>query len=222
VIAAVLFDCDGVLADSEHIATEVLLEDLAARGWVMTAEESEARFLGLSLPMMVASVEERVGRLPATWASDLALRLADEMAHRVAPIPFSGEAVAAVVAMGLGHAVGSNSSRGELAAKLARLGLAETFGPRVVSHEDVPRGKPAPDIWLRCAALVGAAPASCVVIEDSLTGVRAARAAGMRVLGYAPPSLSGAGTGAALAAAGAEPFACMSALPGMIERLAAA
>ncbi len=216
-IAAVLFDCDGVLADSEHIATEILLEDLAARGWVMTAEESEARFLGLSLPMMVAEVEERVGPLPRTWAGDVAARLADEMSRRVVPIPFSGEAVAAVVAMGLGHAVGSNSSRGELSAKLTRLGLAGTFGPRVVSHEDVPRGKPAPDIWLRCAALVGAAPEACVVVEDSLTGVRAARAAGMRVLGYAP-----SGTAAMLAEAGAEPFPCMSALPGLIERLAAA
>lgn len=219
-ISAVLFDCDGVLADSEHIATGILLQDLAARGWAMTAEESEARFLGLSLPMMVAAVEEKVGKLPATWARDLAMRLADEMAHRVTPIPFSGEAVVAVAAMGLGHAVGSNSSRGELAAKLARLGLADVFGDRVVSHEDVPRGKPAPDIWLRCAVLVGAAPEACVVIEDSLTGVRAARAAGMRVLGYAPAAVSGAEAAAMLAAAGAEPFACMSALPGLIERLA--
>lgn len=217
-VSAVLFDCDGVLADSEHIATELLLEDLAARGWVMTAAESEARFLGLSLPMMVAAVEEKVGPLPATWARDLAERLAAEMAARVLPIPFSGEAVAAVVAMGLGHAVGSNSSRGELAAKLARLGLAETFSGRVVSHEDVPRGKPAPDIWLRCAALLGAPPEGCVVVEDSLAGVRAARAAGMRVLGYAPAA---SGTAQMLAAAGAEPFACMSLLPRMIERLAA-
>lgn len=215
-ISAVLFDCDGVLADSEHIATELLLEDLGARGWVMTAAESEARFLGLSLPMMVAAVEEKVGPLPRTWASDLAARLAAEMAERVTPIPHSGEAVAAVAAMGLGHAVGSNSSRGELTAKLTRLGLADVFGHRVVSHEDVPRGKPAPDIWLRCAALLGVEPDACVVIEDSLTGVRAARAAGMRVLGYAP-----AGTAAMLAEAGAEPFPCMSALPGLIERLAA-
>lgn len=215
-ISAVLFDCDGVLADSEHIATELLLEDLAARGWVMTAAESEARFLGLSLPMMVAAVEEKVGPLPPNWARDLAARLAEEMAHRVTPIPHSAEAVAAVAAMGLGHAVGSNSSRGELAAKLTRLGLAAVFGDRVVSHEDVARGKPAPDIWLRCAALVGAAPEACIVIEDSLTGVRAARAAGMRVLGYAPGD-----TASVLAAAGAEPFPCMSVLPGLIERLAA-
>jgi beta-phosphoglucomutase-like phosphatase (HAD superfamily) len=120
-----------------------------------------------------------------------------------------------VRAMGLGHAVGSNSSRAELAAKLARLGLDGIFEGRVVSYEDVPRGKPAPDIWLRCAALVGAGPAECVVVEDSVTGVRAARAAGMRVFGYAP---NGA---AALAAAGAEPFASMAALPGLLSALEA-
>jgi HAD superfamily hydrolase (TIGR01509 family) len=219
VVAAVLFDCDGVLADSEAIATELLLEDLAARGWRLTHAEADSRFLGLSLPMMLPAVEAEVGALPAGWARDLAARLAAEMAERVAPIPGALEAVAAVAAMGLGHAVGSNSSRGELAAKLARLGLAATFAGRVVSHEDVPRGKPAPDIWLRCAALVGAAPAACVVVEDSVTGVRAARAAGMRVLGYAPAG-SPAG-GAALAAEGAEPFADMAALPTLIESLAA-
>jgi HAD superfamily hydrolase (TIGR01509 family) len=215
-IEAVLFDCDGVLADSEAIATELLLEDLASRGWRMTAAESEARFLGLSLPMMAPVVADRVGPLPDGWASGLAERLAAEMAGRVTPIAGALEAVAAVRAMGLGHAVGSNSSRGELAAKLARLGLDAVFAGRVVSHEDVPRGKPAPDIWLRCAALVGVSPEACIVVEDSVTGVRAARAAGMRVLGYAPHDV------AALAAAGAAPFTEMAALPALLEGMAAA
>lgn len=213
-LAAVLFDCDGVLADSEAIANGIVAEDLTSRGWAMSPGEAERRFLGLSLPLMVPLIEAELGPLPATWATTLAERIAGAMARRVTPIPGAIEAVAAVAAMALGRAVGSNSSRRELAAKLGRLGLAETFAGRVVSHEDVAQGKPAPDIWLRCAALAGAAPASCVVVEDSVTGVRAARAAGMRVLGYAP-----GGDGRALAAAGAEPFAAMASLPSLLERL---
>jgi HAD superfamily hydrolase (TIGR01509 family) len=210
VIDAVLFDCDGVLADSEAIANAIVAEDLTARGWTMTREEAEHRFLGLSLPMMVPMIAARIA-IPDDWARTVTLRIVAAMAEQVTPIPGAVAAIAAVRAMGLGHAVGSNSSRAELAAKLARLGLDGIFAGRVVSYEDVAAGKPAPDIWLRCAALVGAAPSRCVVVEDSVTGARAGRAAGMRVLGYAPN-----GTAAALAAAGAEPFARMEDLPGII------
>lgn len=214
-IQAVLFDCDGVLADSEAIASGIVAEDLTARGWPMTAREAEHLFLGLSLPMMVPMIAERVA-LPDGWAMALTRRIVTAMTTAVVPIQGAAAAVAGVRAMGLGHAVGSNSSRAELAAKLARLGFDGIFAGRVVSYEDVAAAKPAPDIWLRCAALVGAEPARCVVVEDSVAGVRAGRAAGMRVLGYAPD-----GSGAALAAAGAEPFARMHALPGLIAGIIA-
>lgn len=214
-VAAVLFDCDGVLADSEAIANTIIAEDLTARGWPMTRHEAEQRFLGLSLPMMVPMIAARVA-LPEGWAYETTMRIVGAMATEVVPIQGAAAAVAGVRAMGLAHAVGSNSSRAELAAKLARLGLDGIFEGRVVSYEDVAAGKPAPDIWLRCAALVGTPPERCVVIEDSVTGVRAGRAAGMRVLGYAPN-----GTAAALAAEGAEPFARMDALPGLIEAIIA-
>ncbi|WP_291299127.1 HAD family phosphatase [Elioraea sp.] len=209
-IDAVLFDCDGVLADSEAIANTIIAEDLTARGWPMTGREAEHRFLGLSLPMMAPMIAARIA-IPDDWALAMTMRIVGAMATEVVPIPGSAGAIAAVRAMGLGHAVGSNSSRAELAAKLARLGLDGIFDGRVVSYEDVAAGKPAPDIWLRCAALVGVEPARCVVIEDSVTGVRAGRAAGMRVLGYAPN-----GAAAALAAEGAEPFARMDALADII------
>ncbi len=218
-VAAILFDCDGVLADSEAIANALVADDLTARGWVMTRHEAEHRFLGLSLPQMLPMIEAELGRMPAGWAENLSDRITEAMAREVIAIEGALEAVAAVRATGLGHAVGSNSSRAELVAKLGRLGLAETFAGRVVSYQDVASGKPAPDIWLRCASLVGAEPARCVVVEDSLAGVRAARAAGMRVLGYAPADTSGGGTAERLAAAGALPFARMAELPGLIEAL---
>lgn len=213
-VAAVLFDCDGVLADSEAIANTLVADDLTARGWAMSSEEAERRFLGLSLPQMMPLIEAELGRMPPGWAEGLSERIAEEMGRRVIAIEGALEAVASVRAMGLGHAVGSNSSRAELEVKLARLGLAEAFGGRVVSYQDVAAGKPAPDIWLRCAALVGAGPEACVVVEDSIAGVRAGRAAGMRVLGYAPN-----GSADVLAAAGARPFARMASLPALIEEL---
>ncbi|WP_239451745.1 HAD family hydrolase [Elioraea rosea] len=218
-VAAVLFDCDGVLADSEAIANTLVADDLTARGWAMSPHEAERRFLGLSLPQMMPLIEAALGTMPPGWAEALSERIAEEMGRRVIAIEGALEAVASVRAMGLGHAVGSNSSRAELEAKLARLGLAEAFGGRVVSYQDVSAGKPAPDIWLRCATLVGAGPEACVVVEDSIAGVRAGRAAGMRVLGYAPPGSSPGGTAEALAREGARPFARMAALPALIEEL---
>ena len=98
-------------------------------------------------------------------------------------MPGAPEAVRAVVGAGIPVAVASNAGRAELRAKLARLGLAELFAGRVFSFEDVPRPKPAPDIYLAAARSCGAAPAECVVVEDSLLGVRAGIAAGCRVLG---------------------------------------
>ncbi len=209
--AAVLFDCDGVLADSEAVVNAIVAEEVTARGWPMTGAEAHDAFLGLSLPDMIPRIEARVGRLPMSWSADLSRLIAATMAERTIPVPGAVEAVAAIAAAGIPLACASNSSRLELAIKLRGLGLAEIFAHRVFSFEDVDRAKPWPDIYLAAAASCGADPRDCVVVEDSVPGVRAGRAAGCRVLGYAdvtPPAL--------LAAHGAEPFATMAALPRLL------
>jgi HAD superfamily hydrolase (TIGR01509 family) len=119
--------------------------------------------------------------------------------------------VRAFAAAGVPVAVASNSARFELAAKMRSLGLAQVFAGRVFSYEDVPRPKPWPDMYLAAAAACGAAPQDCVVVEDSVPGVRAGRAAGCRVMGFCHESPA-----SVLAAHGAEPFADMAALPGLL------
>ncbi|WP_369407946.1 HAD family hydrolase [Roseomonas rosulenta] len=208
---AVLFDCDGVLADTEMMVNTLVAEQLTALGWPMTAAQSRETFLGLALPDMVPRIEARVGPLPADWVEELSTLIAHEMTRRTPPMPGAAEAVRAVAAAGLPVAVASNSGRVELMAKMRSLGLARVFAERVFSFEDVDRPKPWPDIYLAAAAACGAAPQDCVVIEDSVPGVRAGRAAGCRVLGFAHETPAGV-----LAAHGAEPFAEMIALPALL------
>ena len=208
---AVLFDCDGVLADSEMAVNALVAEQLTGLGWPMTAAESREAFLGLALPDMVPRIEARIGPLPERWARDMSTLLAHEMALRTPPMPGAIEAVKAVAAAGLAVAVASNSARAELSAKLRSLGLATVFAERVFSFEDVDRPKPYPDMYLAAAAACDAAPQDCVVIEDSVPGVRAGRAAGCRVLGFARETPRGV-----LAAHGAEPFGEMAELAGLL------
>jgi len=208
---AVLFDCDGVLADSEMVVNRLVAEQLTALGWPMTAAQSRASFLGLALPDMVPRIEARIGPLPPDWTEELSVLIAHEMTLHTPAIEGAVEAVRAIAAGGLAVAVASNSARAELAAKLRALDLAHVFAGRVFSFEDVDRPKPWPDIYLAAAASCDAAPQDCVVIEDSVPGVRAGRAAGCRVLGYARETPAGV-----LAAHGAEPFADMRELTAML------
>lgn len=208
---AVLFDCDGVLADTEIMVNTLVAEQLTALGWPMTAAESRATFLGMALPDMVPRIEARVGALPADWVEELSTLIAHEMQRRTPPMPGAAEVARAVAAAGVPVAVASNSGRAELMAKMRSLGLATVFGERVFSFEDVDRPKPWPDIYLAAAAACDAAPQDCVVIEDSVPGVRAGRAAGCRVLGFAHETPAGV-----LSAHGAEPFLSMADLPALL------
>ena len=183
--SAILFDCDGVLADSEPVVNRVVAADLSARGWPLTPDEAGAMFLGLAFPAMVPLVEAQVGPLPADWTQTLKHRTAETMALEVTPVPGAAELLATVRAAGVPIALASNSSRVELTAKLTRLGFTEAFAGRIFSFEDVPRPKPEPDIYLVAAAACGADPADCVVIEDSAAGVQAGVAAGCTVFGFA-------------------------------------
>lgn len=208
---AVLFDCDGVLADSEMVVNALVADQLTALGWPLTAAQSRETFLGSSLPDMVPRIEARVGPLPPGWVDEISALIALEMTERTPPMPGAVEAVHRVVGAGITVAVASNSGRLELVAKMRSLGLATVFAGRIFSFEDVDRPKPYPDIYLAAAASCGAAPQDCVVIEDSVPGVRAGLAAGCRVLGFAHETPRGV-----LAAHGAEPFAAWAELDGLL------
>ncbi len=205
----VIFDCDGVLVDSEPVANAVVAAELTALGWALTAHEADSHFLGLTFTDMQPIIERRLGRpLTADWKQSLVQKVIDAMAEGVGPIAGAVEALRATTALGLPWRVASNSSHEEMHVKFGRLGIRDLVAGRVHSHRDVARGKPAPDLFLAAAAAQGVAPEECVVIEDSVPGATAAAAAGMDCLGYAPHH-----DGSRLRALGAVPFRSMFDLP---------
>jgi HAD superfamily hydrolase (TIGR01509 family) len=208
-----IFDCDGVLVDSEPLVNRVVAAELTHLGWPMTGEECCERFLGLSFTTMAPLIEAALGRaLPPRWVDHLEQHLVTVLAEEVELMPGAAAALAETTRLGLPWRVASNSSHGELRAKFGRNGLADVVAGRLHSHHDVPRGKPAPDLFLAAAAAEGVAPECCVVIEDSVHGVRAAMAAGMTCLGFCPD-----GDGAVLLAEGAAPFHSLHELPTLLR-----
>ena len=211
-VQLVIFDCDGVLVDSEAIASRVVAEALTAEGWVMSTEQAQTLFLGMSLPDMLPLISRHMRRpLPASWPVELAGRLTETLAREAIAIPGAIDALHAVSAMGLPWRVASNSSHAEMRTKFAALGISTLVDGRLHSFEDVARGKPAPDLFLATAKAQGVTPDACVVIEDSARGARAAAAAGMDCLGYAAHT-----SHAELIAEGAAPFRSMFDLPELL------
>lgn len=183
---AVIFDCDGVLADSEHAAEAAALEHLAGHGLTYTREAFRARYLGLGGTLfreaVTADVLDQLDRPFSAEAFEaLSAAITRAVLADVRPVP--GAPALARRVRGP-KAVASSSPAVELAGKLAGLGLTETFGANVVSGDDVALTKPAPDLFLLAAERLGVAPEHCRVIEDSPNGVRAALAAGMPVVGF--------------------------------------
>ncbi len=221
-LGLVIFDCDGVLIDSEALGNRVVSQVLREAGWAISAEECQRRFLGLTYADTQAEAEARLGRpLGSGWIGRLVERVTAVMAVEAIPIPGARQALEATTVLGVPWRIASNSSRSEMAAKFARAGLGDLVEGRVHSAHDLMAeglpGKPAPHLFLRAAAAEGVSPEGCLVVEDSLAGVRAAIAAGMRCLG-----LSGEGDGADLRQAGALPLPSMFALPGVLRRLVGA
>jgi len=213
----VIYDCDGVLIDSEALCNRVVSEILTDAGWAMTAAECEQRFVGMSFYTMQPEIEARLGRsLGHDWVDRVVAVTTAAMERDVEPVLGAREALEATTALGLPWRIASNSSHGEMAAKFGRAGWMELVAGRVHSAVDVimrgGAGKPAPDVYLAAAMAQGVVPAHCLVIEDSVTGVTAARAAGMDCLG-----LASHGDGAALRSAGAVPFRSMHALPDLLR-----
>ena len=209
----VIFDCDGVLVDSEPISNGVLAEMLAEQGWELTVEQCRARFQGLLLEQVRELAEQQLGRaLPEGWLEDYVRRRAAVFDAQLEPVAGASELVRRVAAAGIAVCVASQGSLAKTARSLALTGLDGLFGEHArFSASQVPRGKPHPDLFLHAAAVMGAPAARCVVVEDTPSGVTAAVAAGMRVLGYTADSDQHA-----LRAAGAEPLGSMADLPGAL------
>jgi len=179
----VIFDCDGVLIDSERLAIKVDVVMLRELGWPLTEEEVIERFVGRSDRDTQAEIEAHLGRkLPDGWEERWAPLYRQVFAAELAPVE---GVVEALDRMTLPSCIASSGTHAYLRYMLGLTGLYERFAGRIFSVEDVERGKPAPDLFLHAAERMGAKPARCVVVEDSRSGVDAARAAGMRVLAFA-------------------------------------
>jgi HAD superfamily hydrolase (TIGR01509 family) len=179
----VIFDCDGVLVDSERIAVRVEAELLAELGWPLSQAEIVERFMGRTAEYMDEAIEAQLGsRLPGDWRDQFQRRYREAFAAELVPVDGVLDALDQIA---VPTCVASSGSHDKLRFTLGHTGLYERFEGRIFSGYEVANGKPAPDLFLHAAARMGAGPARCAVVEDSLYGVLAARAAGMRVFGYA-------------------------------------
>ena len=182
-IELVIFDCDGVLVDTERLAVRVDVQVLAQLGWVMTEAEVVERFVGLSDATIREAIEAHTGRrLADNWEQEFRHLYRSSFAESLTAVDGVVEALDGIT---LRTCVASSGSHEKMRFTLGLTGLLERFDGRMFSVSEVERGKPAPDVFLHAAARMGVAPAACAVVEDSRFGVEAARAAGMRAFGYA-------------------------------------
>ncbi|MFL9963933.1 HAD family phosphatase [Paraburkholderia sediminicola] len=178
---ALICDCDGVLIDSEAVAAQMLVQELEARWPDTVVEPVVLPLLGLRIESVLQGTAAQLGK--SLSAADIdAIRRAVEAAAIEAPVVEGIEAALAQVPLVKGCA--SNSYRPYVEAVLARTGLVRFFGERLFCADAVPNPKPAPDVYLAAAQGLALAPSACLVVEDSVTGVTAASAAGMTVLGF--------------------------------------
>jgi HAD superfamily hydrolase (TIGR01509 family) len=184
---ALIFDCDGVLIDSEHLASRVEAELTRELGLPLSAEEAHALFLGKTVDGVLDAIAARTGtRPPAGWVYNWAFATAHAFHRELVVVEQLRDAIETLRARGHHMAVASQSSLARVRFSLDVTGLAPLFGEHVYVTSMVPRPKPAPDVYLLAAARLGADPADCVVIEDSPAGAASALGAGMRAVGYAP------------------------------------
>ena len=217
----VIFDCDGVLVDSEVIALAVTRRRLGEAGLRLTDEETRERFLGLRLDSVVRRIETELGApLPKEFPGDLSREILSAFARELKGVEGVREAVGGLRAR---VCVASSSAPERLRFALRVTGYESLFAPNIFSAVEVAQGKPSPDLFLFAARAMSAAPKDCLVIEDSVAGVAAARAAGMTVFGFVGAShFSPLDEGADLTAAGAELlFDDMTRLPGLVAARAA-
>ena len=176
----VIFDCDGVLIDSERLAVRTESQILAELGWPLTEAQVIERFVGRSSVYMQAVIEEHIGR-PVDWPVKFELRVREVCERELEPVD---GVIAALDAITVPSCVASSSSHAMLNFKLGLTGMAERFAGRIFSADDVAHGKPDPAVFLFAADSMAVQPYRCAVIEDSVSGVEAGLAAGMTVFAF--------------------------------------
>ncbi len=181
----VIFDCDGVLVDSERLIQDVDLAMIRALGWPITRAEILEQHLGRTEEEVTANIERVLGRpVPEGFTKARQDAYAEAFSSALTEVPGARAAVEELHEHGHDTCVASSGSHDRMRLTLGLTGLGPLFVGRIYSADEVARGKPAPDLFLLAAREQGHRPASCVVVEDSPSGAAAARAAGMRVIGY--------------------------------------
>ena len=208
---AVLFDCDGVIVDSEGMTLIMLQADLANHGLLLTLHDLETDFIGGTIETVGERALAAGADLPEGWAEAFYQKLYAMLAVNTPLVPGILAVLDALDAAGIAYAVGSNGTPEKMQITLGQHNLIDRFQGHLYSGQALGRPKPAPDLYLHAAAALNVAPADCVVIEDSVAGAMAAQAAGIRCLGYAPQ-----GPHPRLAATGAVLFSDMADLPGLL------
>jgi HAD superfamily hydrolase (TIGR01509 family) len=185
-VELVIFDCDGVLVDSERIANREFAALLREIGLELTLPEMFETFVGNSMPRCVEIITERLGYAPPDdLLEQYSARVAAVLPGELVPVPGVIALLDALDDAGLPYCVASNGEHALMRVKLGTAGLLPRFDGRCFSSADVARPKPAPDLFLHAAATMQVSPDRCVVVEDSPLGVQGAQAAGMQVFGYA-------------------------------------
>lgn len=198
----IIFDCDGVLIDSEIIACTVDTEALNQIGYTISLDEVVRRFAGVPVPEVYAEIERDLGRpLPEDFARRTEERVLQSYRTELKAIPGAGDVIGK---LRWPYCVASSSKASKLGLGLIESGLFDFFYPHIYSVDLVEKGKPSPDIFYYAAKQMGVEAERCVVVEDSLAGVTAARRAGMRVLGFTGGSHCQGNHSGALRGAGAE------------------
>jgi len=207
----VIFDCDGVLVDTEVLFNQALVEDLGKHGLSLTLEECMGLFVGGTISGVKAEAENLGAVLPDTWVEDFYLKAYELLGERTEPVAGIKDVLDAIERAGIPYCVASNGGVAKMEITLGRTGMLERFRDVMFSAQAMGTAKPAPELFLAAAAAFGVSADGCVVIEDSLTGVLAAKNAGMKCYGYAAN-----GGGEALVAEDAILFDDMAKLPGLL------
>ncbi|MDM0042904.1 HAD family phosphatase [Variovorax dokdonensis] len=215
---AVLFDCDGVLVDSEPITNRVLRDMLEELGWSLTLDECMRTFVGKAVKDEIELIEAKTGfRVDHGWLEGFRARRNEALDRDLLVVPGAPSAVRALhAALGGRIACASGADRIKVELQLDKVGLLDAFQGRIFSGHETPRSKPAPDVYLAAARALDVDPRRCAVVEDTVTGATAGLAAGATVFGYSPGGLGHSSADALRALGVANIFVDMAQLPQML------
>jgi HAD superfamily hydrolase (TIGR01509 family) len=216
---AVLFDCDGVLVDSEPITNRVLAQMLGELGWHISAEETLRTFVGKAVKDEAALIEANTGfAITQAWLEHFRERRNAALERELVVISGAASAVRTLYEKLDGRiAVASGADRRKVELQLAKAGILDCFDGRIFSGHETPRSKPYPDVYLAAATALGVAPARCAIVEDTVTGALAGVAAGATVFGYSPGEVGHSDPDALRKVGVVQVFDNMAHLPGLLE-----